>query len=195
MSANVTITASEPTNITTISTTIDNATATIVTNNSFRSFENGTVTFLKSSQKVVNNANLSGFLPNTLDSPNQEVRLVSIFALFGLLGETIPGIISVLSRRVWYSGKSVNIRRLLYNYYARPWVAISVGIVTYVTLRAGLINVGTLSEVTIISEYGVLDFPSLKTALGKYFIEKDAALSITASNPLPVSVKVYSTLI
>ena len=42
---------------------------------------------------------------------------------------------------------------------------------------------------------GVLGFPSLKTALGINFIEKEAALSNTGSNPLPVSVKLYSTLI
>jgi hypothetical protein len=41
---------------------------------------------------------------------------------------------------------------------------------------------------------GVLGFPSLKTVLGIYFIEKEAALSNTGSNPLPTSVKLYSTL-
>jgi hypothetical protein len=41
---------------------------------------------------------------------------------------------------------------------------------------------------------GVLGFPSLKTVLGMYFIEKEAALSNTGSNPLPTSVKLYSTL-
>ena len=42
---------------------------------------------------------------------------------------------------------------------------------------------------------GVLGFPSLKTALGIYFIEKEGAVSNTGSNPLPISVKLYSTLI
>src|SRR5919197_2925189 len=42
--------------------------------------------------------------------------------------------------------------------------------------------------------YGVLGLPSLKTVLGIYIIEKEAALSNTGSNPLPISVKLYSTL-
>src|SRR5919197_6437375 len=41
---------------------------------------------------------------------------------------------------------------------------------------------------------GVLGFPSLKTVLGIYSIEKEAALVNTGSNPLPISVKLYSTL-
>src|SRR5690242_20472014 len=39
-----------------------------------------------------------------------------------------------------------------------------------------------------------LGLPSLKTVLGIYFIENEAALSSTGSNPLPLSVKLYSTL-
>ena len=42
---------------------------------------------------------------------------------------------------------------------------------------------------------GVLGFPSLKTALGMYFIEKEAEINNTDSNPLPISVKLYSILI
>ena len=51
------------------------------------------------------------------------------------------------------------VRRLLYVYYARPWVGMSVGIVTYVTLRAGLFNTssisGSVTEVSAISDFGV----------------------------------------
>jgi hypothetical protein len=158
----------ESTNITTRSTTIENATAQVTIKNSFRTFENGTVKLIKSSEKAVNNVNLSGFLPNTLDSPSPEVRLVSISALFGLLGGTISGITSVLTRRIWDTGKYVTVRRLLYVYYARPWIAMSVGIITYVTLRAGLLNVGSvganvgpLSEVSVISQYGVAAISAL----------------------------------
>src|ERR1041385_4551739 len=39
-----------------------------------------------------------------------------------------------------------------------------------------------------------LGLPSLKTVLGIYFIENEAALSNTGSNPFPLSVKLYSTL-
>ena len=56
----------------------------------------------------------------------------------------------------------------------------------------------TLLEVTVILQFywfGVLGIPSLKTALDIYSIENQAALSNTGSNPLPISVKLYSTLI
>jgi hypothetical protein len=91
----------------------------------------------------------------------REVRLISTSALFGLLGGAVSGINSLLNRRIWDSGKYVNIRRLLYNYYSRPWIAMSVGIVTYVTLRAGLLNVGTAGNISLISEYGVAAIAAL----------------------------------
>ena len=43
--------------------------------------------------------------------------------------------------------------------------------------------------------FAVLGIPSLKTALDIYSIENQAALSNTGSSPLPLSVKLYSTLI
>jgi hypothetical protein len=94
---------------------------------------------------------------NPLLSANPEIRLVSIAALFGLLGASISGITSVLNRRVWDSGNETIRRRLVYNYLSRPWVGMAVGLVTYVTLRAGLFNVGggNVGSISVISDFGV----------------------------------------
>jgi hypothetical protein len=147
-----------PANITKETTTSQNSTAKVIKTDSFRLFENGTKQFINSSQRAVSNITGTGF---ALLSTNPEVRLVSISALFGLLGGSVSGIVSVLTRRLWDTGEHGRVRRLLYVYYARPWVAMSVGLVTYVTLRAGLINMGSLSGVTIISEYGVAAISAL----------------------------------
>jgi hypothetical protein len=73
-----------------------------------------------------------------------------------MLGGAVSAINSVLTKRIWDSGRYVNVRRLLFHYYGRPWIAMSVGIVTYITIRAGLVNVGTANEeVTALSEFGV----------------------------------------
>jgi hypothetical protein len=150
------VTVNLPTNITNKITKIENATTVVVTKDTFREFQNGTTKLLKRTQNA-SKANLTGFpLPNTLASPNKEVRLVSLSALFGMLGGAVSAINSVLTKRIWDSGKYVNVRRLLFHYYGRPWIAMSVGIVTYITIRAGLVNVGTANEeVTALSEFGV----------------------------------------
>lgn len=144
----------KPSNVTTESRIFENATTKVTTNSSYLILEGGETQFINTSQKV-EQKNATWYLQNTLDSSSKEVRLVSISALFGLLGGTVSGISSVLNRRIWDTGKYVNVRRLLYIYYSRPWIAMSVGIVTYVTLRAGLVNVGSASELTAISQYGV----------------------------------------
>jgi len=94
---------------------------------------------------------------NPLLSTNPEIRLVSIAALFGLLGASISGITSVLNRRIWDSGNETIRRRLVYNYLSRPWVGMAVGLVTYVTLRAGLFNGvgGNVGSISVISDFGV----------------------------------------
>jgi hypothetical protein len=150
-----------PVSVTTEKVTSENATATIVTNNSFILFNDGSKEVLNRTQNAKDKLNATGFLPNTLLSKNREVRLLSISALFGLLGGTVSGINSLLNRRIWDSGKYVSVRRILYNYYSRPWIAMSVGIVTYVTLRAGLLNVGTAGNISVISEYGVAAIAAL----------------------------------
>jgi hypothetical protein len=63
----------------------------------------------------------------------------------------------VLTRKLWDS-KSATSLRLIYTYFARPWVGVSVALVTYITLRAGLINVG---EATVISEFGIAAISAL----------------------------------
>jgi hypothetical protein len=150
-----------PVSVTTETVTSENATATVTTNNSFLLLKDGTKQLINTTQNVKNKVNITGFLPNTLLSESREIRLISISALFGLLGGAVSGINSLLHRRIWDSGKYVNIRRLLYNYYSRPWIAMSVGIVTYVTLRAGLLNVGTAGNISLISEYGVAAIAAL----------------------------------
>lgn len=139
----------------------ENATTTITTKNNFLVLSDGTKELKNSTQNVETKSSIEGFLRNTLNAPNREVRLISISALFGLLGGAVSGINSVLTRRIWDSGKNVNVRKLLYVFYARPWIAMAVGIVTYVTLRAGLVNLGTASDVNIISEYGVAAIAAL----------------------------------
>jgi len=154
--------AREPANITTKTTTFQNATTILETKDEFHTFKNGSTSLVKSTEKDLK-ANLTGFLlPNTLASPNKEVRLVSLAALFGMLGGAVSGINSVLTKRIWDTGKYVNIRRLLFNYYGRPWVAMAIGIITYVAIRAGLVNVGSGSEqVTALSEFGVAGIGAL----------------------------------
>ena len=93
-----------------------------------------------------------------LDSTNPEIRLVSVSILFGVLGACISGITSVLTRKLWDTGKYVRSRRLIDIYFARPWVGAAVALVTYVTLRAGLINMG---NATVISEFGIAAISAL----------------------------------
>jgi hypothetical protein len=77
--------------------------------------------------------------------------------LFGLLGAYIAGITSVLTRKLWDSKYAISLR-LIYVYFARPWVGVSVALVTYTALRAGLINVG---DATVISEFGIAGISAL----------------------------------
>lgn len=131
----------------------------------FRTFENGTIQLVKENQTVVQKSRplsntLHFALETTLQSTNREIRLVSIAAIFGLLGASVSGLNSILTRRLWDTSPYAKARRLLYVYYARPWIGVSVGIVTYVTLRAGLLNAstidsGSLTEVSAISDFGV----------------------------------------
>jgi hypothetical protein len=46
-------------------------------------------------------------------------------------------------------------------YFARPWIGISVALVTYITLRAGLLNIGNAADVQIISDYGIAAISAL----------------------------------
>src|SRR5436190_2139962 len=57
-----------------------------------------------------------------------------------------------------------------------------------------LLNVSRSQEHAPTKWFHQMLLPSLKTVVGICIIEKEAALSNTGSNPLPTSVKLYSTL-
>ena len=147
-------------NVTTRVTTIENATIETVKTENFLSFENGTIRFLNTSQNTLPKE--TGLIPFLrLQSADPEVRLVSVSVLFGLLGAGISGITTLLRRRAWDVESTIN-RRLIYDCIARPWFGVAVAVVTYVTLRAGLINIGgDLDEVKAISGYGIAAISAL----------------------------------
>jgi hypothetical protein len=144
------------TNVTTETTTVENATTKTTTVKDFLGYENGTVYLLTKKETfnpIGNQSYLDKFLH--LQSENREVRLVSVSALFGLLGACISGIMSVLTRKIWTTVKYGVSWRLVYLYFARPWIGISVALVTYISLRAGLINIGEAGDLEVISDYGI----------------------------------------
>jgi len=142
-------------NITTITTTTENSTTEGRKTESFLQLKNGTKRIIKEDQIFVPKNGTLVFLQ--LQSTNPEIRLVSVTVLFGLLGASISGITSVLTRKLWDS-TYVRSLRLIYVYFARPWVGTSVALLTYTTLRAGLINVGDATE---ISEFGIAAISAL----------------------------------
>jgi len=150
------------TNITTERTTVENSTTQTITVKNFLGYENGTVSLL-TEKEISNPKGKQGYLDMFLhlQSKNKEVRLVSVSALFGLLGACISGIMSVLTRKIWTTPKYGTSWRLVYIYFARPWIGISVALVTYITLRAGLLNIGNAADVQIISDYGIAGISAL----------------------------------
>lgn len=122
-------------NITTKTTTTVNATAETTETKRSVLFKNGTeriIGKIKTSEPREQPLGFFDLLFLQLKSDNAEVRLVSVSVLFGLLGACISGIISVLTRRIWDSGKDVTNWRLIYFYVSRPWIGMAVAIVTYV---------------------------------------------------------------
>jgi hypothetical protein len=154
-STNLTVPIKGTANITTVITTSENSSAEVTKTQSFLQLANGTKQILKDDQKFIPKNGTLVFLQ--LQSTNPEVRLVSVTVLFGLLGASISGITSVLIRKLWDSKYAISLR-LIYVYFARPWVGASVALVTYTTLRAGLINVG---DATVISEFGIAAISAL----------------------------------
>jgi hypothetical protein len=153
---NVTLPISGSANITTKTTTTDNSTTRETKTESFLELENGTTRILSEDQKFVpKKGGPIEFLQ--LQATNPEIRLISVTVLFGLLGACVSGLISVFTRRLW-DGKNLGSLKLIYRYIARPWLGPSVSLVTYVTIRAGLINVG---EATVISEFGIAAISAL----------------------------------
>ena len=150
------------TNITTERTTVENSTTQTITVKNFLGYENGTVSLLTQNE-ISNPKGKQSYLDMFLhlQSQNKEVRLVSVSALFGLLGACISGIMSVLTRKIWATPKYGTSWRLVYMYFARPWIGISVALVTYITLRAGLLNIGNAADVQIISDYGIAAISAL----------------------------------
>jgi len=150
------------TNITTERTTVENSTTQTITVKNFLGYENGTVSLL-TEKEISNPKGKQGYLDMFLhlQSKNKEVRLVSVSALFGLLGACISGIMSVLTRKIWTTPKYGTSWRLVYIYFARPWIGISIALVTYITLRAGLLNIGNAADVQIISDYGIAGISAL----------------------------------
>jgi hypothetical protein len=149
-------------NITTETTTLVNTTAMTETIKQFLRYYNGTeylFTVNETSKPKSNQSYVDKLFH--LQSTNMEVRLVSVSALFGLLGACISGIMSVLTRKVWAIGTQGIARRLVYVYFARPWVGMAVALVTYISLRAGLINMGSAADVKIISDFGIAAISAL----------------------------------
>ena len=172
--------------------TTQNSTTKEVKTSSSLLLANGTTKFIGNNQTVVTSIT-NGF---SLQSSNPEVRLVSISALFSLLGASVSGLVSVLTRKLWDTNKHATVRRLLYIYYARPWVGVSVGLVTYVTLRAGLINIGDSSQVSVISEYGVAAISALVGLMTDEIVMrlKDVIRTLFGINDLQKEQEVRSSL-
>jgi len=150
------------TNITTEKSTLENSTTITEKVKHFLGYKNGSE-YLISENQTFNPKGNQSYLDKFfhLQSTNLEVRLVSISALFGLLGACISGIMSVLTRKIWATGKFGTAWRLVYVYLARPWVGMAVALVTYISLRAGLINMGTAADVRIISDFGIAAISAL----------------------------------
>ena len=142
-------------NITNVTSISENSTTEVTKTQSFLQLKNGTKHIIQENQTFTIKTGTIVFLQ--LQSTNPEVRLVSVTVLFGLLGASISGITSILTRKLWDSKHAISLR-LIYVYFARPWIGASVALVTYTTLRAGLINVG---DATVISEFGIAAISAL----------------------------------
>lgn len=160
--SNITLPASTVSNISVTTTNSENSTTKTETIERFLVYNNGTKQLVDKNQTAEPKESDEGyfgfflqFLP--LQSDDKEVRLVAVSVLFGILGACISGIASVFNRRLWVNGR-IKGNNSVYLYIARPWFGTSVAIVTYVTLRAGLINVGSTP---VISEYGVAAIAAL----------------------------------
>jgi hypothetical protein len=149
-------------NITTETTKLQNSTTETIKVKNFLGYKNGTE-YLLSENETSNPKGKQAYVVNFLhlQSKNKEVRLVSVSALFGLLGACISGIMSVVTRKIWATSKYGTSWRLVYVYFARPWIGISVALVTYISLRAGLLNMGNAADVKIISDFGIAAISAL----------------------------------
>jgi hypothetical protein len=139
---NASIALTEPANLTTVTTTSENSTTLATKTETFLELVNGTKQILTENQTFVPKNGTIVFLQ--LQSTNPEVRLLSVAVLFGILGASISGMTSVLNRKLWNS-KRVRSVRLIYVYFARPWVGSAIALVTYAVVRAGLLNVANIA--------------------------------------------------
>lgn len=153
--SNLTKAVTEPANITTVTTTTKNSTTEATKTETFLELVNGTKQLLKEDNKFIPKNGTLVFIQ--LQSRNPEIRLLSVAVLFGIVGASISGITSVLTRKLWNS-KQVRSVRLMYVYFARPWVGAAVALVTYTALRAGLFNVANIAT---ISEFGIAAISAL----------------------------------
>lgn len=146
---NMTLAPTEPANLTTVTTTTENSTTLEKKTETFIELVNGTKQILRENQTFVSKNGTIVFLQ--LQSTNPEVRLLSVAVLFGILGASISGMTSVLNRKLWGSKRARSVR-LIYVYFARPWVGSAIALVTYAVVRAGLLNVANIAS---ISEFGI----------------------------------------
>jgi hypothetical protein len=123
------------------------------------SFPNGTDKFL--SGKKVSNPNNDTMSTLKARFENPEVMLLALSGLFGLLGASIAGITSLYKQKLWNSNPPLSEldKRRTYRYVIRPWLGSAVAIITYLALRAGLVNMGMPEgqqiELQPINQFGV----------------------------------------
>ena len=136
--------------------TSTNTTTNESTSTTVLSLPNGTDRFISSVKHSTPINNPLNILKPRFENP--EVSLLAISCLFGLLGASVAGITSLYKQKLWESTSELNKRRT-YLYVVRPWLGASVAIITYVALRAGLINFampgGGQNDIPPINQFGI----------------------------------------
>lgn len=136
-----------------------NTTLKEVTTTATLSFPNGTDKFIFGKKVSSPNNNPIDMFKARFE--NTEVMLLALSSLFGLLGASIAGITSLYKQKFWESSSpsSELAKRRTYRYIIRPWLGSSVAIITYLALRAGLVNMGMPEgqqpELQPINQFGV----------------------------------------
>jgi hypothetical protein len=132
-------------NRTTETVSSTNTTTEVVTTTTSLSFPNGTRKLISEQEDINPIDNIQNILKARFEQP--EVSLVALSSLFGLLGACIAAATSLYKQKLWNSdssSKSDLKKRRTYQYLIRPWLGSSVAIITYLALRAGLVNFGML---------------------------------------------------
>lgn len=118
--------------------------------------------------------------PNVPIDPTDEIRLLLISTVSGLLGCSIVLLLSFVS----YAGSRRLVSSWAWWYMARPIAGMSTGLFVYIAIRGGILKTGSGVSVDVLNPYTVATIAVLGGACSKEILDKlQAFAQRQLSNP------------